>query len=161
MSITGLNHAVLYVSDARSTQQFYANVLDFTTVIDHPTAAYIFMRAPGSVNHHDIAFFSVGTDKQSSQAGLTTVGLYHLAWEVPTLEDLESVRAKLVNAGALVGQSDHGVNKSLYARDPDGLEFEVMWLVPIEHWGAAEDQAIVEPLDLENERRSFEKLGYR
>jgi catechol-2,3-dioxygenase len=161
MAITGLNHAVLYVSDARRTQQFYSDVLGFSTVIDHPAAAYIFMRAPGSANHHDIAFFSIGNDKQRSQAGRTTVGLYHIAWEVPTLADLQAVRDKLVEAGALVGQSDHGVNKSLYAHDPDGLEFEVMWLVPTEHWGAAADQAIIEPLDLENDRRIFEKLGYR
>ena len=40
--------------------------------------------------------------------------------------------------GALIGQSDHGVNKSLYARDPDGLEFEVMYLVPADEWGAEE-----------------------
>ena len=40
------------------------------------------------------------------------------------------MRERLIEAGALVGQSDHGPNKSLYARDPDGLEFEVMWLVP-------------------------------
>ena len=32
--------------------------------------------------------------------------------------------------GALVGASDHGANKSLYAKDPDGIEFEVMWEVP-------------------------------
>jgi catechol-2,3-dioxygenase len=161
MPITSLNHAVLYVTDARRTERFYADVLGFITMIDHPTAAYIFMRAPASTNHHDIAFFSVGDDKQRSQAGVTTVGMYHIAWEVPTLEDLESVRQKLVNAGALVGQSDHGVNKSLYARDPDGLEFEVMWLVPTEHWGTAEHQAIVEPLDIDIERRAFEKLGYK
>ena len=161
MAITGMNHAVLYVRDARRTQQFYATVLGFITVVDHPTAAYVFMRAPASTNHHDIAFFSVGNDKQTSQAGHTTVGLYHIAWEVPTLGDLQLVRDKLINAGALIGQSNHGVNKSLYAHDPDGLEFEVMWLVPTEHWGAAEDQAIVEPLDIENERRTFEKLGYR
>ena len=34
--------------------------------------------------------------------------------------------------GALVGESDHGVVKSLYAKDPDGIEFEVMWAVPRE-----------------------------
>ena len=38
-------------------------------------------------------------------------------------------------------------------RDPDGLEFEVMWLVPAEHWGEAEHQAIIEPLDLDAESR--------
>jgi len=36
----------------------------------------------------------------------------------------------LSGRGALVGASDHGTTKALYARDPDGLEFEVSWLVP-------------------------------
>jgi catechol-2,3-dioxygenase len=36
----------------------------------------------------------------------------------------------LARNGALVGASDHGSTKALYAQDPDGLEFEVSWLVP-------------------------------
>ena len=33
-------------------------------------------------------------------------------------------------AGALTGASNHGSTKALYASDPDGIEFEVCWLVP-------------------------------
>jgi len=161
MAINGMNHAVMYVRDARRTQKFYSDVLGFKTIVDHPQASYIFMRAPDSENHHDIAFFTIGADKGPSQAGRSTVGMYHIAWEVPTLADLEQLREKLTHAGALVGQTDHGVSKSLYAHDPDGLEFEVMWLVPAKEWGAMEDQAIIEPLDLEAERRKFEALGYK
>lgn len=161
MAIIGMNHAVMYVRDARRTQSFYSEVLGFKTVIDHPLGAYIFMRAPESTNHHDIAFFTIGSDKASSQAGKATVGMYHIAWQVPTLEDLEHIRLKLKAAGALVGQSDHGVNKSLYAQDPDGLEFEVMWLVPAEEWGDNEHVAIVQPLDLVADRKKFKELGYK
>jgi catechol-2,3-dioxygenase len=161
MAITGMNHAVLYVRDARKTANFYAEVLGFTTVIDHPEGAFEFMRAPASHNHHDIAFFSIGDDAGPSSAGRGAVGMYHIAWEVPTLQELETMRAKLNDAGALVGASNHGANKSLYALDPDGLEFEVMWLVPPQHWGDAEHQAIVEPLDLAAERAAFDALGLR
>lgn len=161
MPITRMNHAVLYVRDARRHEQFYREVLGFGTVMDDPAGAYVFMRAPGSANHHDIAFFTVGAGVGDSQAGRSTVGLYHLAWEVPSLEELEEMKGRLAAAGALVGASDHGANKSLYARDPDGLEFEVMWLVPAEHWGAAEHQAIIEPLDISRERARFEQLGVR
>jgi catechol-2,3-dioxygenase len=146
--ITGMNHAVLYVRDARRQQRFYADVLDFETVIADPSGAFVFMRAPGSGNHHDLAFFTIGSEAAPSQAGGAEVGLYHLAWEVPTLADLEVHRQRLDDAGALVGASDHGVNKSLYAKDPDGIEFEVMWLVPPERWGADEHEAIVRPLDI-------------
>jgi catechol-2,3-dioxygenase len=159
MPITRMNHAVLYVRDARATQRFYTDVLGFVPVIEHPQGAFVFMRAPASDNHHDIAFFSIGPSARPSEAGARTVGMYHLAWEVPTLQELDEMRRRLTEAGALVGASDHGCNKSLYARDPDGLEFEVMWLVPPEHWGAAEHEAIVDPLDIPGEIARFRAAG--
>jgi catechol-2,3-dioxygenase len=161
MPITRMNHAVLYVRDARRTQRFYTDVLGFRTVIDHPDGAFVFMRAPASDNHHDIAFFTIGAGAAPSEAGRRTVGMYHLAWEVPTLEELAEMRERLQSVGALIGASDHGANKSLYAVDPDGLEFEVMWLVPPEHWGEAEDQAIIEPLDIAAEQARFAEVGLR
>jgi catechol-2,3-dioxygenase len=159
MPITGMNHAVLYVRDARRHQRFYSDVLGFSTIIEDPGGGFVFMRAPASAHHHDIAFFTIGSAAADSEAGRRTVGLYHLAWEVPTLAELDEMRARLQAQGALVGASDHGANKSLYAKDPDGLEFEVMWLVPPQHWGEAENQAIIERLDIDAERRKFAPLG--
>ena len=153
--ITGMNHAVLYVRDARAQQRFYADVLGFTTVVGDDDGRFAFMRAPASENHHDIAFFSIGADAAPSTAGRTSVGLYHLAWQVATIEELATTRQRLQAAGALVGASDHGANKSLYAVDPDGLEFEVMYLVPSAEWGDEEHEAIVRPLDLEREVERF------
>jgi catechol-2,3-dioxygenase len=51
--------------------------------------------------------------------------------------------------------SDHGATKSLYGADPDGIEFEVMWMVPREQWGAFESDAVVLPLDLQREVARF------
>ena len=153
--ITRMNHAVLYVRDARAQQAFYRDVLGFVTVIEHPDSQFVFMRAPASDNHHDIAFFSIGAAAAASTAGRTSVGMYHLAWEVPTIEDLIEMRERLAEVGALKGSSDHGANKSLYAADPDGLEFEVMFLVPAGEWGAEENEAIVRPLDLSRELDRF------
>ncbi len=154
MTIRQLNHAVLYVRDAQTHRQFYEDVLGFLTVIDGP-GPFVFMRAPGSANHHDIAFFTIGDAAEPSDAGRRTVGMYHLAWEVATLDELAEMRDRLDAAGALTGASDHHVNKSLYCRDPDGLEFEVMWLNPPENWGAKEHDAIVDPLDLELDRARY------
>jgi catechol-2,3-dioxygenase len=158
MGITGMNHAVLYVRDALRTGEFYRDVLGFVPVIEDPQNRFLFMRAGDSPNHHDIAFFTIGSGAGPSQAGRATVGLYHIAWEVPTLEELKDVRDKLIAAGALVGASDHGANKSLYGQDPDGLEFEVMWLVPAHLWGAEESEAIIRPLDIEAEQRKYADL---
>jgi len=161
MQITGMNHAVLYVRDARRHQRFYEELLGFTANIEDPAGRWVFMRAPKSTNHHDVAFFSVGIEAANSSAGRGTVGMYHLAWEVPTLGALSEACDRLGEAGCLVGASDHGVNKSLYATDPDGLEFEVMWLVPREFWGEAETVAFIEPLDLKAEVNRFgaDRLG--
>jgi catechol-2,3-dioxygenase len=158
MGVTGMNHAVLYVRDARRTAAFYRDMLEFRTIIEDPSGRFVFMRGPDSPNHHDIAFFTIGSGAGPSAAGRSTVGLYHIAWEVRSLDELAEVQARLSQAGALVGASDHGANKSLYAVDPDGLEFEVMWLVPAELWGAEEHEAIIRPLDIEAERRRFADL---
>jgi catechol-2,3-dioxygenase len=154
--ITGMNHAVLYVRDARRHAQWYQRVLDFRPVSIDDAGRYAFLRAPLSENHHDIAFFTVGAAAAGPIPG--GVGLYHLAWAVPTLADLEDARRHLEAEGALVGASDHGVSKSLYCRDPDGLEFEVMWLLPPDRWGDDENEPIIRPLDIAAERRRFADL---
>jgi len=131
MSIFRLNHAVLYVRDVTASVAFYRDVLGFDYIEGGdaiPGGA--FLRAPGSTNDHDLGLFQLGAQAGASGAGRSTVGLYHLAWEVDTLGDLAELAGKLSSAGALVGASDHGTTKSLYAQDPDGLEFEVVWIIP-------------------------------
>jgi catechol-2,3-dioxygenase len=160
VGIRGMNHAVLYVRDARRSAAFYRDVLGFLPVIEDRAGMFVFMRGPDSANHHDVAFFSIGDEAAPSDAGSRTVGMYHIAWEVGSLDELADVRAKLDAVGALVGASDHGPNKSLYAKDPDGLEFEVMWLVPAELWGDEEHEAIIRPLNLDAERRRFADLPH-
>lgn len=148
MPIRGLNHAVLYVRDAQRSATFYHDVLGFREIVSMPNA--VFLRAPDSDNDHDLGLFGIGEAAGESPAGRATVGLYHLAWEVPTLADLREHRRRLVEAGALVGESDHGTTKALYAKDPDGLEFEVSWLVPL-HLIGDNPEMSVRPLDLDAE----------
>jgi catechol-2,3-dioxygenase len=148
MAIRGLNHAVLYVRDAQRSAAFYRDVLGFHEITTLPNA--VFLRAPESDNDHDLGLFGIGDAATPSPAGRTSVGLYHLAWEVPTLADLREHRKRLLAAGALVGESDHGTTKALYAKDPDGLEFEVSWLVPLDLLGDAPDMH-TRPLDLDAE----------
>ena len=128
MPIQRLNHAVLYVRDVDRSVAFYTEALGFRVKAAMPGAA--FLQAEGSTNDHDLGLFAVGDRAGASTAGRSTVGLYHLAWEVDTLAELRRVADVLSRNGALVGASDHGSTKALYAHDPDGLEFEVSWLVP-------------------------------
>jgi catechol-2,3-dioxygenase len=128
MPIQRLNHAVLYVREVERSVRFYGDTLGFRPLVQYPGAA--FLQAPGSTNDHDLALFEVGSGATDSAAGKGAVGLYHLAWEVDTLAELQRIEGELRRSGALVGASDHNTTKALYAHDPDGLEFEVCWLVP-------------------------------
>lgn len=151
MAITRLNHAVLYVRDVGRSATFYRDVLGFRTVMAFPGAA--FLQAAGSSNDHDLGLFQLGDGAGDSTAGRGTVGLYHLAWEVDTLGELARIGDALTAAGALVGASDHSTTKALYAQDPDGLEFEVSWLVPADRLDEATlaGRSTIAPLDLPRE----------
>ncbi len=149
MAIHRLNHAVLYVRDVARSVAFYRDVLGFEVVMELGGKA-AFLRAPESSNDHDLGLFEIGASAGPSLAGRATVGLYHLAWEVDTLHDLEALAGRLGEAGALVGMSDHSTTKSLYAQDPDGLEFEVAWIVPADRLDEAtlNNRDRIRPLDL-------------
>lgn len=165
MPVTRLNHAVLYVRDLEVTRDFYEGALGFETVTHLPGQA-AFLRAPASTNDHDLGVFQIGSGAGPSAAGRSTVGLYHLAWEVDTLEELDRLRGVLTARGALVGASDHVTTKSLYAQDPDGLELEVCWVLPAdaltpEILDQARSDPRPRPLDLAAEKARFgaETLG--
>lgn len=147
--VTRLNHAVLFVRDAARAADFYQSVFGFVVVASEAGGRAVFLRSPLSGHHHDLGLFSVGPDAPLPQPG--RVGLYHLAWEVDAITDLVAARDSLQAAGALVGASDHGSSKSLYGKDPDGNEFEIMWAVPADQWGEYESSAPIAPLDLDAE----------
>ena len=152
MGIHRLNHAVLYVGDVARSVAFYDGVLGFRTRTSFPGAA--FLQAPDSTNDHDLGLFEVGGAAAPSGAGRGTVGLYHLAWELGSLDELEEHASRLADAGALVGASDHGTTKSLYAKDPDGQEFEVVWIVPA-HLLTGDEHSGIELLDLAAEKARY------
>jgi hypothetical protein len=70
-----------------------------------------------------------------------SIGINRLQHLVLWVADVE----RSVAARSLVGQSDHGTSLSLYAKNPDGLEFEIFWTVP------GGQPAGTCPLDLEGE----------
>lgn len=156
MGIFRLNHAVLYVRNLDETVRFYTEVLGFQVVNMAPEGfrGAAFLQAPGSTNDHDLGLFEIGAAADPSGAGRSTVGLYHLAWEVDTLDELERVAAALSAADALGGSSDHGTTKSLYGHDPNGLEFEIVWLIPADLLddAALEARRRIGHLDLEKEK---------
>ncbi len=148
MAVRRVNHAVLYVNGLGRAVEFYTTTLGLEVLVEMPGQA-AFLLSPGSTNEHDLGLFEVGSGHND---GRPRVGLYHLAWEVATLADLVETRNKLVAAGALVGESDHGLTKSLYAKDPSGNELEVMWGVPIADREAELARATAPTMPLDWER---------
>jgi catechol-2,3-dioxygenase len=155
MGVTRLNHAVLYVSDVDRSAAFYCDVLGFRRLaMTPPGLRAAFLQASDSTNDHDLGLFEIG---ERTAPAPPAVGLYHLAWEVDTLETLERAAVRLAEAGALVGATDHGTTKSLYAKDPDGIEFEVVWLIPADQLDdeARAAKVRLRPLDIEAAKRRY------
>ena len=149
MPVQRLNHAVLYVRDLERSVGFYTDALGFRVKTQVPGRA-AFLQAEASTNDHDLGLFAIGTQAGDSPAGRSTVGLYHLAWEVDTLAELRRIAEVLRARDSLVGASDHGTTKAIYARDPDGIAVEVSWLLPADL--LSDDITMrTEPLDLEAE----------
>jgi catechol-2,3-dioxygenase len=158
MAIHRLNHAVLFVRNVERSVTFYRDVLGFALIegMDGLRGA-AFLRAPASTNDHDLGLFEIGDAAVESDAGGSSVGLYHLAWEVDTLADLDELAGKLAEASSLTGASDHSTTKSLYGHDPDGLQFEIAWIVPADLLDAAAlaGRARIQPLDLAREMARY------
>jgi catechol-2,3-dioxygenase len=150
--VARLNHAVLYVRDLDRSVGFYRDVFGFSEIA-REGGMMAFLRAANSTNHHDLGLMQIGPNAEQPVG--RAVGLYHLAWEVPTIEDLANAASVLAQYDALTGMSDHGATKSLYGQDPDGIEFEIMWMVPRDQWGEYENRGVIQPLDLRRELGRF------
>jgi catechol-2,3-dioxygenase len=146
---SGLRHAVLWVSDPSASAEFYSRALGLV-VKGEPSGEAVFMSSPGSTTDHDLGLFRA---PMSNRPSPRQIGLYHLAWEVPTLSDLVAAKDRLAEMGALVGENNHGVSRSLYCQDLDGIEFEVMWEVPPDLLEVDEPSNM--PLDLQADITRF------
>jgi catechol-2,3-dioxygenase len=135
-----LQHLVLWVADVERSVRFYCEVLGFEVQRRYPNAAFLVI--PGTTDDHHLGLFEQPGVRRPDDR---VARMYHSAWEVAELTDLARARQRLLETRALVGQSDHGTSLSLYAKDPDGLEFELFWTVP------GGTPAGTRPLDLEGE----------
>jgi catechol-2,3-dioxygenase len=147
-----LNHAVLFVADVNRAVRFYTEVFGMELVAREPALHGAFLRLPRSGNHHDLGLFGIdGAIPRPPRS----VGLYHLAWQLDTVDELLECRRTLREAGAYTGESSHGATKSVYGVDPDGNQFEMMWMLPRTQWGRYESDVVVEELDLTSECRTW------
>ena len=112
-----LNHAVLFVADLERSIAFYEQAFDMKVMAREPRANAAFLRLPRSGNHHDLGLFGVGAQPPRPRGGL---GLYHLAWQVDTIEELEQARVTLATLDACTGESSQARNQSMVLRSESG-----------------------------------------
>jgi catechol 2,3-dioxygenase-like lactoylglutathione lyase family enzyme len=131
----GINHLALITSDMDATVRFYHGVLGARLVATIGTASfrhYFFDVGP----ENTIAFFEyrgAGLKRFAKPAGVPderAVQFDHLSLNLPDEHALESLRARLKEAGCEVTDVvDHGFVRSIYFTDPNGIALEASWWV--------------------------------
>lgn len=129
----GINHLALVTPDMDETVRFYAGVLDMPlvmTLMAGPMRHYFFEMSP----HNTVAFFEVKGaetfEKGAGSAAPYPVQLDHLSFDVPDEQALHTLRERLLAAGSEVTELvDHGVMKSVYFSDPNGIALEASYWV--------------------------------
>lgn len=117
-----IGHAHLKVRDLQRSIAFYERYLKLhvtENVEDH----YVFMT--GGSFHHEIALQRVAEDAAAPDPH--GVGLYHVAFEVPSARDFAEAYQALVDGGVRVATVDHYISWAMYFDDPDGNGLEVYW----------------------------------
>jgi catechol 2,3-dioxygenase-like lactoylglutathione lyase family enzyme len=129
----GVNHLALVTPDMDMTVRFYHGVLGMPlvmTLLAGPMRHYFFEMSP----HNTIAFFEiVGAETFDKGAGSSApypVQLDHISFDVPDEAALETLRNRLQAAGSEVTEIvDHGVMRSVYFSDPNGIALEASYWV--------------------------------
>ena len=152
-----LGHIALHVADIPRSRRFYTEVLGFEVSdvygADMQPAGAVFLRC--NPDHHGIALFQATADCPPG------AGMHHLAFEVPTLDDVFQARAHLRRHNVPIdfdGRRRAGVQIAVEFRDPDNHRLEIYWGIdqiapgeasrPAEQWKGAKslEDAVADPV---------------
>lgn len=117
-----LGHVALRVGDLDRSIAFYRDVIGMTLRGRfEDRAAFLGIRPEAS---HEIALFQLPKDAPGPDPN--RVGMYHIAWEMASFEDLQQFHERLLAHNVrIAGYSDRQCNVMFL--DPDGNELEAIW----------------------------------
>ncbi|HEY0519977.1 MAG TPA: VOC family protein [Ilumatobacteraceae bacterium] len=126
---SGFNHVATLTSDMERTVKFYRDAFGGEVVFemdakgDHPRMSVIDLGGGAALNVFEVpADEIIGERRRQGHRG----AIDHYALAVDSKATLESVKERLVAAGAEIGEIQRlGHEWSLFFRDPDGMELEV------------------------------------
>jgi len=117
-----IGHLVLNVTDVERSTAFYRDVVGFQVSRYRPNGTGAFLTC--GLVHHNLALFKAPEGAQPSQKG--QIGLNHFAFKVENYNALQEAYTRLVAANATIDHIvDHGMTRSVYFLDPDGIEMEL------------------------------------
>ena len=115
-----LGHVHLFVRELQRSVEFYTTFVNLrvTETVNNETA---FLTS--SDLHHELALTAQGSDAAQPQPN--SVGLFHLAFDVPDKRSFAEAYKKLVNVNVKVSPVDHKIGWGMYFDDPDGNMLEI------------------------------------
>jgi glyoxylase I family protein len=122
----GIHHAALICRDPATTIEFYQGLLGFPLIElvenrDYPGSSHFFFDLGNSTLLGFFDFPGLGL-----QPGVEAIGtVQHIAISVAPQRHAE-LRGRLDEAGVEYGGPDRGIEESLYFRDPDGIQIELL-----------------------------------
>jgi catechol 2,3-dioxygenase-like lactoylglutathione lyase family enzyme len=132
--LDGVNHIAVLTADMDRFIRFYQEAFDAKVLSDNPNHAgnegermvVMSLGGPSAFN----VFQVPGNNQAAVQTPMYGRGrLDHFGLNASSRENLEEMRQRLTKLGASDGTvTDFGKSLSVFFRDPDGLEAEVLWI---------------------------------
>ena len=122
----GVHHMALICSDIEQTIQFYQDVIGFPLVElmenrDYKGSTHLFFDIG---NENLLAFFDF--PGLGLQPGVESIGsVQHIAISVEPAQ-LDKIKARLEARGVTYLGPDRGITTSIYFKDPDGIQIELI-----------------------------------
>ena len=115
-----LGHAMLYVRELERAIAFYTSCLNLR-VTETVKGQSAFLTSGGP--HHELALYARDAGAPAQAEG--SVGLCHLAFNVPDKRSFAEAYRQLIDLQIEVSPVDHQVGWGMYFADPDGNMLEI------------------------------------